>query len=333
MTSEITIDAAQLTEYQSCRRRFVLSHDYRPIKWRPKSLFDACLRAGIQMLSTGADAASIATDATSRFMQTAANPGMDMVGNPYIVAKDYCAMLQTVLRSVERARVPKLSDVPAARFNSQVAWKFLSHADDTGTLHRWVTVDHWGDDDIARELHGWYVFGDMVMAQQPMTLHVIEIGQIRTGRGIARRASLWARAWRHPTMPSLRIRFRRNDGEGFQGWQPYYLADHSDADPAEWVDGMWKEGAAQLLMHEVSVRLPGPDIIADTQRQIMWEATGMRETARDRGSSTWMALPMSRAACDGMVPCPFQTACYQSEPVDIETLGLYQPRGLSIVSR
>jgi hypothetical protein len=329
--SDLTIDAATIAEYQSCRRRFVLSHDYRPIKWRPKSLFDACLRAGIQMLSTGADAASVATDATSRFMQTAANPGMDMRGNPYIVAKDYCAMLETVLRAIERTRPAKMSELPPTRFNSQVSWRFLSHADDTGTLHRWVTVSSWGEDDIARELHGWHVFGDMVMARAPMVLHVIEIGQIRTGRGIARRASLWARAWRHPTMASLRIRFRRNDGEGFQGWQPYYLADHADADPAEWVDAMWKENAAQPLMHDINVRLPGAEVIEDTQRQILWEATGMREMARDRGSSTWMALPMSRASCDGMIPCPFQAACYQSEPIDIETLNLFQSRELSIV--
>jgi hypothetical protein len=322
--NELTIDAHSLTLYQSCRRRFLLDHDYRPVLWRPHSLFNACLRAGILELSKGADVAETAIDARARFMQTAANPGMDARGDTYTLAKDYCALLDTVLRAVAYERVPKLSEVPPARLNSSIAWRFLSHADESGTLHRWITVDSWGEDDLARELHGWYVFGDMAMAQQPMVLHVIVVGQVRAGR----RASLWARAWQHPSIPTLRIRFRRSEGQSFNGWKPYRIADHHDVDADAWVEQMYKEGAAQELMRTVNVKLPGPDVLSDTARQVMTEARAMQELALERGSTTYLALPMSRGACDGLVPCPFQSVCYSTNISNPKDLGLYQLRGV-----
>jgi hypothetical protein len=326
--NELTIDAHTLTLFQGCRRRFLLDHDYRAVLWRPHSLFSACLRAAILELSKGADVAETAIEARARFMQTAANPGMDAQGDTYTLAKDYCCLLDTVLRAVAHEGVPKLSEVPPTRLNSSLAWRFLSHIDDSGTLHRWITVDSWTEADLARELHGWYVFGDMAMAQALLTLHVIVIGQTRGGR----RASLWARAWQHPSMPNLRIRFRRSEGQSFNGWKPYRMADHPDVDPDAWVEQMYKEGAAQELMHTVKVKLPTADILSDTARQVMQEARAMQELALERGSTTWMALPMSRGVCDGLVPCPFQPVCYSSQVIDIETLGLFQARRVSTVS-
>jgi len=74
------------------------------------------------------------------------------------------------------------------------------------------------------------------------------------------------------------------------------------------------------------VKLPGPSVLADTARQIMQEGRAMQELVLEKGSTTYLALPMSRGACDNLIPCPFQPLCYSSGNVQIEDLGLFQRR-------
>ena len=95
------LDARTLTTLQSCPRRFLLEADYEVLRWRPKALLDACLRRGIAAISNGADAGATTSMMKVEFMQVAANPGIEVAygANPYVIAKDYCAMLDTVLRA------------------------------------------------------------------------------------------------------------------------------------------------------------------------------------------------------------------------------------------
>jgi hypothetical protein len=187
------------------------------------------------------------------------------------------------------------------------------------TLHRWITIDHWGADDLSRELHSWRTLGDMVVTKLPMVIHVICIGQVRNGR----RASAWARAWKHPTMPSLQMRFKGKTPGAFKGWKPLYFADtHVDADA--WVEQMWKEGAAQDLITHISVKMPTPAQCAEVLRDILAESAEMKILIDE--STPWSVLPMSRNSCDGIAPCPFQSVCYGDNVTDINNLGLYRKR-------
>lgn len=317
------LDAKLLSDLQSCSRRFLLSHDYEVLHWRSKSLLDACLRVGIQRISNGGDATAVASDAKAQFLQTAANPGLDAPcgTDTYKLAKDYCALLETILVAAPRWSLPALADSPVVALNSTVQWQPLAFMDSTGELHRFITTDRIGTDGstIARELHSWYVFGDMCVTRKPMTIHVVEIGQTRDGR----RASAWARGWKHPAMANLKMRFARKDGGTFKGWNPVYLADGGDAE--EWVAQMYVEGVAQGLVHTVPVALPSEVVIADTVRQILLESSRASMLITERRSTPWSALPMSRASCDGMVPCPFQPCCH-AENVNVGEIGLYIPR-------
>lgn len=322
----LTVEAPRIGEFQACRRRFLLNTDWRVIKWRPKALFDACLRQAIFTLARAKDAdleMAVAT-ATSRFLETAANPGLDIPygSNPYVIAKDWTAMLSTILPSIVRRGLTALADTPEVKLSERVGWKPKSWLGGDGRLHRWITVDHWGQADLSRELHSWWTLGDVAATRTAMVIHVVEIGQTRNGR----RQSPWARAWKHPAMPNLRLRFRRVDGSEFRGYAPFYLADQSRVDAVAWVDQMWQEKAAEPLMHDVQADVPG-DVACDiVTRDILAEAAAMRDLLTDRGTSPFHVLPMSRGACDGFVPCPWQSVCYATQVADPSSLGLYQRR-------
>jgi len=322
------LDAASLTVLQACPRRFLLESDWIALRWRAKSLFDACLRIHIPAITNGTGADRAAADAKMRFLQAAANPGLDLPygSDSYKIAKDYAVMLDTVLRAATKWNLPKLKDSPAVRLNSAVEWQPLAGVDDKGELHRFVTVDRWTEEDLARELHGWYVFGDVAATGKPMMIHAVEIGQMRGGR----RASAWARGWKHPTMPNLKMHFARKDGSTFKGWTPVYLADHADMDPEEWVELMHREGVAQGLVRHVGVEVPADGVQQDTIRQIMQEAARAGVLISERRSTSWRAMPMSRGACDGLVPCPWQGACH-AEVTDPATTGLYQLKSKSML--
>jgi hypothetical protein len=311
------IDARTLTTLQSCPRRFLLESDYEVLRWRPKALLDACLRKGIVAISNGDAVVEVAESAKAAFLQVAANPGLDVAygANPYVIARDYCAMIDTILRAASAWGLPKLGDAPATRF-----WEPLAFAGADGQLHRIITVDRWADDNLSREAHSWYVTGDIAATRREMILHVVEIGQVRNGR----RASAWARAWQHPTMSRLKLRFVHRDGTTFKGWKAVYLADHRDLDPDEWVARMDSEGATTALTRHLRIGVPDDAVIADTLRQMMLESSRADVLLSERRSRPWRALPMSRGACDIIGhPCPWQSACYQSV-TDVASLGLYR---------
>ena len=313
--SVLVLDASSISSWQSCRRRGILDRDWRPHKWRGKALADGTLRQAILALSGGMDAAATAGEATARFLQTAANPGLDASGDTYSLAKEWCALLDTVVRSVARAGVPKgLVEHPPVRLNSSVEWQPLAHVSGQ-SLHRWVTLDRWDESALMRELHSWWVIGDIATTKLPLTLHVIEIGQVRSGR----RASPWTRAWRHPAMSSLPLRFKRKDGRDFQGWKPTYLSDER-VSVESWVEQLWKEGAAQEVMHTIEVKVPTEHQCSRVLSDILVESLAMQEASGDH----WTMQPMSRNACDEWVPCPFQTVCY-GDVVDVASLG-FRPR-------
>lgn len=319
-----TLDAPSLTHWQDCRRRYLLGAEWQAVRWRPKTLLDACLRRGVYELSNGADVEAVVVNAQTYLMEAAADPGLDVQGYPpYPLAKDLTSALETILRSVARLVLLTLHDVAPVRLNSQMEWRPLAWADDSGELHRYITVDRLTEDRIAAACHGWSVIGDIAATGCPMTLHIVEIGQQRRGRY----TSAWTRAFRHPAMPSLGLRFNKKDGTALTRWQSVYLADMPAQDPKEWVDRMWAEGAAQKAMHHFGVEVPGAQVIQRTLSDIMYEGVRMREAQEDAGAVPWSSLPMSRKACDAIGnPCVFQSVCYAPDIVPVDSLGLYTRR-------
>lgn len=317
------LDASMLVEFQTCRRKFLLSRKYRPLRWKPKLLFDSCLRQAILDLGNGVSAVDAAMSATTRFMNTGANPGLDISGvAPFQVASDFCAMLETIIHTLARRAPLQLKPVVSRPFNDSLEWVFLAHQDSLGELHRVVTVDRFDDDRLSQELHSWYVFGDVCMSRKPMHLHFIEIGQMREGR----RHSPWARAWEHSAIHG-RIKFQRKGNKALQGeaWKPVFLADSNVHTASTWVDAMEADSVAESLFHEVEVTVPSAEHVKTFLRDAKTEAAQMKMWLEK--VSDPMVVPMSRGACDVPFACAFQVVCYNPVfDVDVLSLGLYKPR-------
>lgn len=314
------LDSYSIGEFQSCRRRWVLNRAWRPIRWNPKRLADGILRDGILSLVGGKSLAEVTADARARYLQIAANPGLDVMADPYTLAKEWCGLMDTVLHGLVKDGLPKeLTEFPRVTLNSFVEWD-VSVPFDGKSLHRWITLDHWGAADLARELHSWRTIGDIALSQHSMILHVIEIGQIRSGR----RSSAWTRGWKHPTMPSLRMRFKGKQAGAFQGWKPIYYSDGGH-EAKEWVDQMWQEGVGTDLIHHIRLQSASEARAAAVTKDVLVESLEMRRLVDD--AVTWDAVPMSRNACDTWSVCPFQKVCYaKEEVVDIKGIGAFQER-------
>jgi hypothetical protein len=312
------VDAASLIDKQTCVRRFLLNHEYRLARWRPKLLFDTLLRRGILQLTKQIDVTQVASEAKSTFLLRAADPGLDIIGkDPYQASKGWTSLLESVLHGISRTVLPVLHDPPPARLTSSIDWRFLSWADDSGTLHRWVTVESFDADTLSRELHSWRTFGDLVMSGCPLVLHVIVLGQHRNGRFL----SPWTRAYVHPAMTNLRWRWVKPDDTT---WKPIQLVDQNLLDPDEWVEQAWGQRAIQPLLQDQLVDLPAESVCRDTRYQLAREASEMARLVEERVS--YRTEPMSRSACDLYSPCHFQPACHAVEAVDLTQIGLYVPR-------
>lgn len=335
MSAMMVIDGAQLARYQLCRRRWLLEREWQFLKWHPKALFDSCLRDGAYRLSTGTTPETVISDATTRYLSAAANPGLDLLpgADPYQIAGDWCATLSTVLTAMSRLTLLSLSRVQPILMQSSQSWLPLSFADESGTLHRWITVDSWDADAQARAVHSWLTVGDMAVLDAPMTLHVVEVGSMRNGR----RISPWCRAFRHPVIAG-RLRFQRPDGKGgwrsLHGdqWEAAWLADLHAYSPEQWVDLMTKDGIISKILHHSAISPLREESRRLVLGQILAEAQAMREL--QTGGNKWERIPMNRGACDGWRPCPHQGACYvpAGSAPDLGASGLYQLRPAALPS-
>jgi hypothetical protein len=309
------IDAAILHEKQSCLRKANLGHEWNYRLWRAKSLFDVLLRRGILQLSKGIAVAQAAGEAKATFLEKATEPGLDLIGkDPWEASKGWTSLLESVLHGLAKSPLPVLHDPHPAKLTASMEWRFLSWADDSGQLHRWVTVDALDRDALAREMHSWRTVGDLCLSRTPMVLHVIVIGQQRQ---VGHFASAWTRTWRHPAMPNLRWQFLKP--EDSTTWKPLYLCDIPDISAEEWVEMAWGQGALQPLMQDFLVEEPSEETRMETLRQITLEAVDTKKAIE----AHWHELPMSRGVCDLFVPCVYQPVCHSQELVDIESTGLY----------
>ncbi len=335
-----TLSASDLRTWDHCRRKFLLERSWRVVRWRPKSLFQSCLREGVFLLSNGADPATVTSNARTRFLTEAARPGLDLMsGDPWTVAQDWAGMLGTVLTAISRLVLLTLTRPPNTPIAGEtLAWRPSAWMDDAGTLHRWITIDQWDDEALAREAHGWAVIGDMVMLDAPMQLHIVEIGQQRNGR----RHSPWARCYRHPIIAGM-CRFQRPDGKGgwrkLSGdkWKPLWYADQTKPDAGAWCDLMDADHVTQSLLHHASIAQPDDRQASRIRAEISQVVREIdKALAAHAGSAGGMEVPMARSACDPIGgPCPWQVGCFGEDHriEGIAASGLYQIRAGDASSR
>jgi hypothetical protein len=294
------LSAPLLTNLQRCPRLVILNEGQAERRWYPKVLFDRCLREGIYRLSHGnANATGLAME---MFLKAAKSPGLDSSRDPFTLAQDYIAMLQTILEAISRETILALKPGPSIIIDADLTWRCMSFQDDTGTLHRWATIDKLEDAAPMAELHSWYVSGDMLAARVPMQLHLIEIGNQRHGH----QHSPWCKAFKHPAVAG-RFAFQKQDGRPLQGdWKPVWFQDSTANNAKDWVDMMERDNV-RLIRH-LQLKQASEKLCARNVEHVRQEAARLEALPED-----YRELPIFRPACDKPYACQWQWKCYGVE--------------------
>ena len=293
------LTASELTTFQRCPRRWRIEQAEPKGRWWPKALFDHLMRQAVFAISNGADAAETGVEYSTRFMELAANPGLDVPCDPYPLARDFCCALKTLCAALGGTVLLALEPVPVVSLTPTLRWRVAAPRDQSGVLHHWCSVDKLDDDAVSRILHSWAVFGDVAAADVPMMLHVVEIGTRRHGR----QHGPWCKAYRHPAIPG-RWAFQHRDGSAMgSGWESLFLADCDRQDPEEWV-ALMKRDEVTALHHLNVTQIP------NTERQASIEEVGQESGRMVETFADWRRVPRSRPSCDTPAPCPWQWLCF-----------------------
>lgn len=314
-----------ISQFQKCKRPHAISRTHRLTKWRPQSLLGACLRMAIFNLSNSVEPQKAANNAVNYFLSNARNPGLDVVGiDTYTLASDYCAIIRNVLEYLSRLTLLPLHEISPVNLSPTVYWQFLSHMDETGSLHRWKFMDYI-DDDVTAELHEWEVFGDIAAADAPMTLHLVAIGQ----RKMQHQHSPWCKIYTHPSLANV-YRFQKKGGDKLTGdWKPVWFSGNSANSPKQWVDSMMRDNAIEGLIRHVSVKEVSRKHQDRFERDVMYESEFMESVYKNKADPK--DLPMSRHACDHPFTCPHQMFCYTDSTLD--NAGIYDKKEKDVNDR
>jgi hypothetical protein len=293
--------AFQLSSFQRCPRRWRIEQVEPKGRWWPKALFDHLMRQAVFAISNGANAAETGVEYSIKFMEFAADPGLDVPCDPFPLARDFCCMIKTMCAALSGMVLLALEPVPVVSLTPDLRWRVASPKDQSGVLHRWCSVDRLDDDALARHLHSWEVFGDVAAADVPMVLHVVEIGVRRHGR----QHGPWCRAYSHPAIPG-RWAFQHRDGTAIgSGWQPVFLADCDQQDPEDWVALMKRDGV--VAIHHLNVNQIPPSERRTFISEVSQESENMKRTMDD-----WRNIPRRRPSCDVPAACPWQWLCFKT---------------------
>lgn len=307
------LSADLLSTLQRCPRRYMIEQEYSTVRWPPKSMLEVALRRAIAQISTGADVMITSQGACTWLLEKAAREGLDTLHDPYTLARDYCAILHTVLEALSRLSLLAVKAGPVVQLGeTEHCWKINAFQDESGLLHRWAFVTRWDEDTKWRELHSWQCFGDCAAGQVGMMLHVVEIGQQHNGH----QHTDWARSYKHPAIHN-HYKFRKVDGGKLEAsWIPVWYQSSDKNDPKTWVDLMQQDGVN--LIHHINIAEPAKEHVQDFYAEIDQEAE------RISVLGAWNTVPRSRPACDFPTPCQWQAACYsRPQVIDIASIGGY----------
>ncbi len=270
-------------------------------------------------ISGGIGVEEAAEEAKARFMEVAADPGILAKGDSYVSAKDYCAMIETILAAIGSAIPKGIGLMKDREIEKNLWWRFLAWELPSGELVRFVTAARIDEDLLTHLGHSWQTIGDVCVSGRAMNLWIVAIGNERNGR----RASMWARAWKNPGVMQGKYHFATKTGKTPKGWKSYYFADWNGNSAETWVMKMRVEGVLEGLVSQARVMVPDKGKCRDAVREIVHISSEMERSM----VGTWRGLAMSRNECDGLVPCWLRGVCYGGG--EIEPRQVYLPRNAS----
>lgn len=261
-----------LQEWQRCHRLPQLRKNYDPIRLGPRTAFDRVFQ---KSLREGLSPETAAVE----FLEIAANRGLDTAEDPFRLAQDYAATLQTALTKI-RVSYP-------------------------GPFLRWVVTRNLPQNVLYREIHSWETV--VPMASDPgksAKLAFLLLGS----EGHGHLHSSWCRVYKHPAI-AQRYKFQLVNPDGTteplrgKEWKPVWYQDLKSQTPQGWVEMMDADRICPIHIVELKP----------------FSAQKAKEVLRDyhmasidflNSDAWWEELPMTRGACDFPSQCPYQGLCY-----------------------
>ena len=287
------ISAEQIVSYDVCPRRAWWTAKYENLRVGLVKALYVALHAGLL-----AEKPEQAVE--DKFMELAANPGLDVTGeNIYAIAMHHAKLagiIATALRSTTAA--------PWRLFPATDTWESACYDMGDGKPRRIVLVDRWAESRKQEEIYGWRTMGEACSLDQTVFVTAVTIGPSKEKR----RHSAWTRCYRHPQ--NFTYRFQKRNGEKFTAdWMTQWRED-SDIPTADWLTKMHEDGCMTDLVHTMNVPVPirKDSYLAEMGRlageiESMAKMEGRRETP-----------PMRFAGCFGFSPCPFLGTCHGAHP-------------------
>lgn len=319
------IGPATLESFDRCRRLESWLEEWRPNKVTPLGAVYAALRQTLTV--TPYPDPKLAKE---HVMQLAGERGWQTDRpDPYDQAVHYSYMAEVLARAIRQpSQVEGLNPHPAVQVGTTgLEWQPEAYLVGGGTrLMRVVLVDHWDDDRLMAELHGWRTIGDVCVTKLPMTIRVLVIGQSRGGR----RTGHWTRARQHPRSKQLRFARRHERADGFaESWTTVWRED-SGVGVDAWVEQMARDGVLIESAFEKRVTVPGPYACG----QVLEDIRRIGDEIQLTQTEPKLQFPMNRSACDSVIhgPCRFQCVCLAPSEITPGETGLFTRRELTQIS-
>lgn len=290
--------ATLLRTDDACRRRAFYAQRWMPPALRPKEILSLAVAHGLMANGDAGDAAE------AESLRLATEIGIDTEQTDLLALAEHIAGLANFVAWLLRGiQPPYKRPEPISLPDGQmwVSGAFLSQ--DERSLRAVKLVNRWDAWTQTALEHSWQVAGECAAYGVPMSVVVVEIGQIRKGRW----SNPFTTAYRHPVSKTLR--FRKRDGEEFGSTWEKVFRETDKATREEWLDAMADDG---VLAESLHVHLVEPvraeEIAALAQQKLV------------RISSTGLPEPEPSQCFNRVHPCPFRSCCPRGEEPS-ETLG------------
>jgi hypothetical protein len=271
-----------------CSRAGFFSRDWELSRLHPTEILRRSVDAGL--MSEESDPGQAAGD---HVMTLAADRGIDIEGSGVYPIALHCAALADIVTTLLRSGSPWARPVDKVLESSN--WSSSAYLDQSGLrLHRVLLVDRISDERTKAEKLGWKTLGEQAIYDLPMTIHVVVLGQRRSGKY----HGVFSKGFLHPRSRTLRI--LKRSGESFgKEWSVAWREDHDTISRDKWIDQMQEDGVLDDCLLEIDCN--PPDVSSEIRRLAeskLLKIGRQKEIPDPNISQCWWP-----------VPCQFSGAC------------------------
>lgn len=284
--------ALLLSEDDVCRRRSFYSQRWRTPVLRPKEILTRSVEVGLMAAGDAGEAAE------AESLRLATEIGIDTEQTDLLSLAEHIGGLANVLAWLLRGTQPpykRPEPISLADGQSWVSGAFLSQ--DERSLRHAKLVDRWDAWAQTALENSWQIMGECAAYRVPMSIVVVEIGQLRKGRW----SNPFTTGCRHPV--SKMLRFRKRDGDDFGSTWERVFRETDRATREEWLDAMADDG---VLAESIHVHQVEPERI---EARIALAASKLSRIA----GTNEPPEPQLSQCFERVHPCPFRACCPRGE--------------------